>query len=121
MRTISVSILEYLGKVEDGVLVLIGVVHNKVYYEATFFYTEMAMIFTISEELEAVIGEIKNHPEYTSILTELIKKVVPYAQMIDSIDPVNFARWVEGVYQEISEDEPEYISVGEIQRNEKSE
>ena len=121
MRTISVSILEYLGKVEDGVLVLIGVVHNKVYYEATFFYTEMAMIFTISEELEAVIGEIKNHPEYTLILRDLIKMVVPYSQMYDSIDPVNFARWVEGVYQEISEDEPEYISVGEIQRNEKSE
>ncbi len=120
MRTISVSILEYLGKVEDGVLVLIGVVHNKIYYEATFFYTDKDIIFTISEELETVIGEIKKHPEYTLILKDLIRMVVPYEQMIDSIDPVNFARWVEGVYQEISEDEPEYISVGEIDENEKN-
>lgn len=114
MRTISVSILEYLGKVEDGVLVLIGVVHNKIYYEATFFYTEKDMILTISEELEAVVGDIKKHPEYTSILTELIKKVVPYAQMIDSIDPVNFARWVEGVYQEISDENPEYVPSSQV-------
>jgi len=116
MRTISVSILEYLGKVEDGVLVLIGVVHNKIYYEATFFYTEKDMILTISEELEEVIGEIKDHPEYTLIIKDLIKNVVPYDQMIDSIDPVDFARWVEGVYQEISEEEPEYIPSTEVKK-----
>jgi hypothetical protein len=114
MRTISVSILEYLGKVEDGVLVLIGVVHNKIYYEATFFYTSTSMIFTISEELEEVIGDITKHAEYTLILTELIKKVVPYNEMIDNINPVNFSRWVEGEYQIVSDTNPEYVPTSQV-------
>jgi hypothetical protein len=114
MRTISVSVLEYLGKVEDGILVLIGLVHNKVYYEATFFYTEKDMIFTISEELEEVIGDIKTHPEYRQILAELIKKVVPYNELIDSIDSVDFARWVDGPYEDTSENNPEYVPSTQI-------
>jgi choline kinase len=114
MRTISISILEYLGKVENGILVLIGVVHDKVYYEATFFYTEKDMILTISDDLEEVIGDIKFHPEYSQILSELMKKVVPFDQLFDSIDPVNFARWVEVDFESEEQNSPEYISPSEI-------
>jgi hypothetical protein len=115
MNEFSVSILEYLGKVEDGILVLISLVHNKKYYEGTFFYTNKDMILTISEDLEEIIGDIKFHPEYRPILAKLIKDVVPFEEMCDKIDPVNFERWIKGMWKELSDDEDvEYIPRSQI-------
>ena len=37
MDKFKISILEYLGKLEQGVLVLLSIVYNNQYYEATFF------------------------------------------------------------------------------------
>jgi hypothetical protein len=121
MKEFNVSILEYLGKVDDGVLVLVSVIHESKYYEATFFYTEQDMIFTISEELEEVVGEIKSHREYPLILKDLIKRVVPFSEMIDKIDPVDFGRWVEGIYQEFADEEAEYINSSDIKEYENGE
>ena len=39
MDKFQVSILEYLGKLENGVLILLSIVYDDAYYEATYFYT----------------------------------------------------------------------------------
>lgn len=107
MKTFDFSVLEYLGKLETGVLVLLSCIHERKYYEATFFYDDKHIILTISDELESVVGDIRNHPEYFDCLRDILKKVVPYNEMYDRIDPVNFARWVEGVIE---------LERGEIER-----
>lgn len=99
MKTFDFSILEYLGKVEEGVLVLLSCVHEKKYYESTFFYDDKNIILTISDELESVVGDIRNHPEYFDCLRDILKKVVPYNEMFERIDPVDFGRWVEGTIE----------------------
>jgi len=53
MKTFDFSVLEYLGKVETGVLVLLSVVYEKKYFEATFFYDDKNIVLTISDELES--------------------------------------------------------------------
>lgn len=93
---IKTSIIEYLGKVDGGILVLIGITYENKYYEGTFFYDPKNILLTVSEDLESIIGDITKHPEYIDILKELLKKVVPYEEMYDRIDEVNFSRWVEG-------------------------
>lgn len=95
MEKISISVLEYLGKVENGVLVLLSIVYDKIYYEATFYYNDIDLILTIDQNLESEIGEITNHANYPEILNEIIKKVVPYNDIINSLDPVDFGRWVD--------------------------
>lgn len=112
-KTFDFSILEYLGKVEDGVLVLLGVTYNKKYYESTFFYDDKNIILTISDELESQVGDIKTHPEYFECLRDILRKVVPYSEMYDRIDPVNFSRWVEGVI-ELEMGEAERVSQSQI-------
>jgi choline kinase len=99
MEQFSISILEYLGKVENGVLVLISIVHNQAYHEATFFYTEGDMILTIGEDLESKIGEITGHPQYPEILREILKKIVPYKDIYDGLDSVDFNKWVDGLVE----------------------
>lgn len=88
------SILEYLGKIENGILVLIGITYQNQYWEATFFYNESDIILTISEEFEEVIGDITKHPNYSTLIKDILKRIVPYNEMINSIDNIDFGRWV---------------------------
>jgi len=99
MEDFSISILEYLGKVETGVLVLISISYRKEHYEATFYYTESDIILTVGEDLESEIGDITKHPMYPEILRDILKKIVPYKDIIDSLDRVNFGRWVNSLVE----------------------
>ena len=103
MKKFDVSIIEYLGKVEGGILVLMGIVYENEYYESTFFYNETDILLTVSEELEQIVGDIKKHPAYATILKDILSRVVPFAEMYDRIDPVNFGRWVESLVDITSE------------------
>jgi len=90
----KISILEYVGSVEKGILVLLSVIYDSKYYEATFFYTADDILLTISTELETVLGcEITKYPDYTNILKDILKKIVPYNDMINRVDPIDFHRW----------------------------
>ena len=106
-KTFEFSVLEYLGKVDEGILVLLSVTHEKKYYESTFFYDDKSLILTISDELEEVVGDIKKHPEYFDCLRDILRRVVPFNEMYDRIDPVDFGRWVEGVID---------LEIGEAER-----
>lgn len=114
MKTFDFSILEYLGKVEGGILVLLSVMHDKKYYEATFFYDDQNIILTIPDELEEIVGDIKSHPEYMNCLRDILKKVVPFNEMFDRIDPVDFGRWVEGEIEIEMDSEVEHVSPSQI-------
>ena len=113
MKTFNFSVLEYLGKVEGGVLVLLSVIHEKKYYEATFFYDDKDIILTISDELEEIVGDIKEHTEYFDCLRDILKRIVPYNEMFERIDNVDFSRWVEG-YIDLEMGEAERVSASQI-------
>jgi predicted small metal-binding protein len=97
MDSFKPSILEYLGKISGGILVLIGLMYENKVYECTYFYTDKDIVFTIPDELEEVVGDITKHPEYPNIIREILKRIVPHSQMMDSIDPVDFSKWINGV------------------------
>lgn len=89
------SVLEYLGKVADGVLVLLSVIYEEEYFEATFFYNQTVDILTISEELENKIGAtIQSHPDYHQIMNYIKSKVAPFDEIYTIIDDININRWV---------------------------
>jgi len=78
----EISILKYLGKLKDGILVLLAIVYNNKYYEATFYYTATDILLTISEELEKELGyKISAHPEYADILRDILRKITPYSDV----------------------------------------
>lgn len=92
--TFSFSVLEYLGKVAGGVLVLLSVVHEQEYYEATFFYNQNNYLLTMSEDFEERIGmQIQEHPDYTDIIKTIKSKVVPHEQIYNRLDDLNIDRW----------------------------
>jgi hypothetical protein len=114
MNEFELSVLEYLGKLEDGVLAIISVMYNSQYYEASFFYTDKDMVFTISDELESQVGEIKNHPKYQDLLRKLIRITVPYNDIYGTLDPVDFTKWVRGVIELEDLEKPMVIDESQI-------
>jgi hypothetical protein len=96
--TISFSILEYLGTIANGVLVLLSVVYDNNYSEATLFYNKKEFLITISEELEIQLGgKIEILSEYKKIVVDLQNKVVPFEQIVNRLDPVDISRWTKQV------------------------
>lgn len=87
---LSVSINEYLGKVEEGVIVTLSFVFEDEYYEGTIFYNSENFLITIPDELESKIGmDIKEYPEYTNIVTKLLKLLIPYDEIVNRIDYID--------------------------------
>lgn len=89
------SILEYLGKLDDGVIILVSIIYENEYYEGTYFYTNDKIVFTVSEELENKIGhKITDDDEYKDLILSIIKKAVPYREIYNRIDNIDFRRWI---------------------------
>jgi len=97
MNDFQFSVVEYLGKLENGVLAIIGINYRKGYFEGSFFYTDKDMVFTISDDLKSLIGEIKDHPNYLDFIRKILRLVVPYNEIYHSIDQVNFKGWASKV------------------------
>lgn len=114
MDKIEPSILEYLGKFEQGILVLISFTVGSEYYEGTFYYDEENVVLTISEEMEKKYGEIKKNSQYPSIIRTILKKIVPFNDMYGRLDPVDFSKWVKGVIEVHSKEYPEILDDSEV-------
>ena len=88
------DILDYLGKFEDGILVLISLNYEDNYYDSTFFYKENFVTLTIDEELENIIGEIEEWDGYDKLIVDIMSKVVPYDEIITRLDPVDVSNYL---------------------------
>lgn len=85
--TISVSVLEYMGKIAGGVLTLISIEWNSDFYDATLFYTKNQMIITPSQELELAMGcKLQDHEDHQKILEIVKDKVADYDQVYTTLE-----------------------------------
>jgi hypothetical protein len=86
----TVDVIDYLGKFEDGILVLLSLGHEHTWYEATFYYQKQMLALTPDSELEEKIGcYIEDWPGYEKLMFDILEKVVPYDEMINRIDDFN--------------------------------
>lgn len=89
---IETSVLDYLGKIGNGVLALISFTYKDKYYEGMFYYTDEQIMLNVDDELESELGcGIKEYSEYEDILRFLIRNVVPWSEMINRIDEVDLS------------------------------
>lgn len=86
----KIDILDYLGKYEEGILVLISLGYDDNYYEATFYYKKNLLALTPDDELEKVLGcQIEDWLGYNELMIDIMNKVVPYEQIINMTDDFN--------------------------------
>lgn len=97
----TISLLDYLGKLDGGVISLLSVVYGSEYYESTFFYDSNNMILTISNELEDKLGyKIVNDPEYTDIIIDIMKRVIPFDEIYYRLDDLDMNKWTSEISEE---------------------
>jgi hypothetical protein len=85
----SISILNYLGKINRGALVLLSIMYKGKYFEGTFFYTAEDILLTISKPLEKELGhKIEDDPEYVDVLKDILKKITPYNEVMPQLKAI---------------------------------
>lgn len=91
---IKADILDYLGKVDDGIIVLLSLSCDGDYYEGTFYYKENLIALTPDEKLEEKLeSPIEDWEGYNDLVIEIIKKLVPYEEMITRIDDLDLTQY----------------------------
>ena len=85
------DIIEYLGKFEDGVLVLISLNYEDNYYDTTFYYKDNFVTLTIDDDLEEIIGQIELWSGYNNLVLDIMKKVIPADEILGRLDEIDFS------------------------------
>jgi hypothetical protein len=86
---ITASILDYLGKYENGILVSVGLMYKEKFYNSIFYYTENQMIINVEEKMTKDMGyEIEQHKDYLQLLKSIIEKCEPFEEVIEQLDEI---------------------------------
>lgn len=93
--TIKADIVDYLGKYEDGVIVLLSInLNDEDFSEGTLFYSDKMLALTVDESLEKKIGSpIELWLGYRELLESILKRVVPYNEIINRLDELNLLQY----------------------------
>jgi hypothetical protein len=88
------DVIEYLGKFEDGVMVLISLNYLDVYYDATFFYKDDFVTLTVDEILEDILDcAIESWSGYGELVIDILNKVIPYEEIITRLDELDLSEY----------------------------
>lgn len=83
----TVDVLDYIGKYEGGVFVLLSLGFEDLFYEATFYYKENFVVLTVEEKLDEKLGcEIEDWSGYEQLMFDIIKRLVPYEEIINQVN-----------------------------------
>lgn len=93
---LKADVVDYMGKMEGGILVLLSISYGGKFSEGTIFYTEDNFVITVSEEVEKAIGSpIETWPGYKDFSVSVLKKLIPCKELISRIDEVDFSKYVD--------------------------
>jgi hypothetical protein len=104
----TIDVLDYLGKHEDGIIVSITIGFDGEYYDAHFYYKQLEnseLFVAVSCELfeEKINCQIEDWEKYDELIVEIGKKVIPFKEMISRIDEFDPATY--NLYREDSKKE----------------
>jgi len=112
---ITADIVDYLGKYDNGVLVLLTIgYNNESYTEGTLFYSNQMLVLTVDETVEESIeSPIELWEGYRELLESILKRVVPYDDIINQINDIEIPS-----YKEEESTEGEEIEDSDIRKEE---
>ena len=113
---ITADIIDYLGKYDNGVLVLLSLNCNNSFTESTLYYSDKILVLTVDESVEKEIGSvIELWPGYRELLISILKRVVPYNEIINRLDDIDVSQYYNN---EVNYKEGEDIDDDEIKTEE---
>lgn len=93
---IKIDIVDYMGKMEDGILVLLSVNCDGSFTEGSIYYTQDNLILTVDESIEKKIGSpIELWSGYQDLVVATLKKLIPCEELLKRMDDVDFSKYLE--------------------------
>jgi len=93
---IKIDIVDYMGKMEGGILVLLSVNCDGTFSEGSLFYTPDNLVLTVDESVEKKIGSpIEVCEGYQDLLVATLKKLIPCEELLTRMDDVDFSKYLE--------------------------
>jgi hypothetical protein len=93
---IKADIVDYMGRYEGGVLVLLSVNCDGEFMEGTIFYTERDIVLTLDPSVEERLGmPISKWDGYRGLLSSILSRLVPPGEMMGRLDEVDFDKYIE--------------------------
>lgn len=103
---ITADIVDYLGKYEDGVLILLSIGYKEEYTEGTIYYSGKMLSLTVDESIEKDLGQpIEFFEGYRDLIISILKRAVPYNEIINRLDEVDFSQYFTDIKTESKEAE----------------
>lgn len=97
-------IIEYIGKIDKHIMVIVNVGFDNNYYESTFIYDNDTFVFTASQELNNMLGhQIEEDEDYIPLMRDIYNKVVKYNEMFNRLDDFDINKWQDDVIESTSE------------------
>ncbi len=91
---IKADIIDYLGKYDNGVLVLLSISYKDTFTEGTIYYSDKMLALTVDESIEEDLGHpIEFYPSYRDLLISILKRVVPYDEIINKLDDIDVSKY----------------------------
>ncbi len=92
---IRADIIDYMGKYEEGVVVLLNLSVGDKFYEGTLFYSEKDIVLTPDNRIEESIGcNIEEWSGYRDLMESILKRLVPIDEIIVRLDDVDFEKYL---------------------------
>jgi hypothetical protein len=92
---IKADIVDYMGRYETGILVLINVGVDDEFYEGTIFYSDKDIVLTVDNSIEEKLGsEIELWDGYKGLIESILSKLIPYDEISKRVDEVDFEKYV---------------------------
>ncbi len=92
---IKADIVDYMGKYENGVIVLLSINCDGSFSEGTVFYTEDNLVLTVDELVEDKVGPIENWNGYKELLESIFKKLIPCNEISTRIDELDLDKYID--------------------------
>lgn len=93
---IKADIVDYMGKYENGVLVLLSINCDGSFSEGTVFYTEDNLVLTVDQSIEDKLdGSIEEWSGYKDLLESIFKKLIPCSEISTRIDDLDLDKYVD--------------------------
>jgi hypothetical protein len=92
---IKADIVDYMGKYENGVLVLLSINCDGSFSEGTVFYTEDNLVLTVDQSVEDKVGPIEEWSGYKDLLESIFKKLIPCSEISTRIDDLDLDKYVD--------------------------
>lgn len=93
---IKADIVDYMGKYENGVLVLLSINCDGSFSEGTVFYTEDNLVLTVDQSIEDKLGaSIEEWSGYKDLLESIFNKLIPCSEISTRIDDLDLEKYIE--------------------------